>query len=112
MEFVDVLRRRRMVRNYTDEPVSHEALDRITRRARHAPSGGFSQGLRMVVVTDPDTRRLIAVLADEPGYVELGFEPWISRFAEEGRDFDGPLTRFGGRCSACTAPGSLDTRLR
>jgi len=74
-----VLRRRRMVRNYTDEPVSREALDRITRRARHAPSGGFSQGLRMVVVTDPDTRRLIAELADEPGYVELGFEPWISR---------------------------------
>jgi FMN reductase [NAD(P)H] len=79
MEFIEVLRRRRMVRNYTDEPVSRKALDRITRRARHAPSGGFSQGLRMVVVTDAATRHLIAELADEPYYVERGHESWISR---------------------------------
>ena len=46
---------------------------------RKAPSGGFSQGVRFVVVEDVETRRRIAELADEPEYVKLGFEPWISR---------------------------------
>jgi len=68
-----------MVRNYTEEPVPREALERIVDRGRRAPSGGFSQGARFVVVTDEETRRRIADLADEPGYVAGGFEPWISR---------------------------------
>jgi nitroreductase len=79
MEFADVLRRRKMVRSYTDEPVDREAVERVVARGRKAPSGGFSQGVRMVVVTDSATRRRIAELAQEPEYVQLGFEPWISR---------------------------------
>ena len=79
MEFADVLRHRKMVRSYTDEPVDREAIERIVARGRKAPSGGFSQGVRMVVVTEPGTRAKIAELAREPEYVKLGLEPWISR---------------------------------
>jgi nitroreductase len=79
MEFADVLRRRKMVRNYTDEPVEREAIERIVTRGRKAPSGGFSQGLRLVVVTREETRRRIAELGSESDYVEQGFEPWISQ---------------------------------
>jgi FMN reductase [NAD(P)H] len=79
MEFAEVLRRRRMVRNYTDEPVHRDAVERIVARGRQAPSGGFSQGVRFVVVTVVETRRRIAELADEAYYVERGMEPWISR---------------------------------
>jgi nitroreductase len=80
MDFAEIMRRRRMVRNYTDEPVAREALERIVDRGRRAPSGGFSQGNRFVVVTDPATRGRIAELAGEERYVtEAGFEPWISR---------------------------------
>jgi len=80
MDFADVMRRRRMVRNYTDEPVPHEAVDRIVACGRKAPSGGFSQGVRFVVVTEPDTRRRIAELANEAEYVvAAGGEPWITR---------------------------------
>jgi len=79
VEFADVLKRRRMVRSYTDEPVDREAVERIVARGRKAPSGGFSQGVRMVVVTEPDMRRRIAELAREPEYVKMGLEPWISR---------------------------------
>src|SRR5262249_25088748 len=78
VDFTEILRHRRMVRNYTDEPVSREALERIARAGRRAPSGGFSQGVRMVVVTDPEMRRLVAELGDEPYYLERGHEPWIS----------------------------------
>lgn len=79
MDFAEVMRRRRMVRNYTDEPVSREAVERIVDCGRRAPSGGFSQGARFVVVTEEATRRRIAELGDEPYYVERGHEPWISR---------------------------------
>ena len=68
-----------MVRNYTDDPVEREVVERIVARGRKAPSGGFSQGNRFVVVTDEDTQRRIAELAQEPEYVKLGLDPWISR---------------------------------
>jgi FMN reductase [NAD(P)H] len=73
------MRRRRMVRNYTDEPVDRETIERIVDRGRRAPSGGFSQGARFVVVVEDETRREIARLADESEYVTMGFAPWISR---------------------------------
>ena len=80
MEFDEVVRRRRMVRNYDpDKPVSHDTLERIAAAAQRAPSAGFSQGQRLIVVTDPERRRRIAAICDEPEYVESGFDPWISR---------------------------------
>lgn len=79
MEFEEVLRRRRMVRNYTSEPVSEESLRRILDAARRAPSAGFTQGQSFVVVTDPARRAQIAAIAGEPEYVEKGFDPWLSR---------------------------------
>ncbi|MCP3858585.1 MAG: hypothetical protein GY704_02940 [Phycisphaeraceae bacterium] len=79
MEFDEVVRRRRMVRNYLDAPVDDEALTRILDRAGRGPSAGFSQGVSFVVVTDETTRREIARLAAEDEYVSNGFDPWISR---------------------------------
>ena len=79
MEFGEVVRRRRMVRNYTDDPVDGDAVDRVLNRALRAPSAGFSQGVSFVVVTGEDKRREIARLAHEDKYVADGFDPWISR---------------------------------
>lgn len=78
MEFRDVVRKRRMVRNYTGEPVDPEALRRIVDAGRRAPSAGFTQGQSFVVVTDLETRTAIAGLCNEPAYVARGFDPWIS----------------------------------
>lgn len=77
--FHAIVRARRMVRNYLDEPVDPAAIDRILDSARRGPSAGFSQGIAFVVATDPATRTSIAELADEPAYVAAGFDPWISR---------------------------------
>ena len=69
-----------MVRNYTDDPVDREAVERILAAGLKAPSGGFSQGARFIAVTDDATRHRIAELADEKEYVvQAGLEPWISR---------------------------------
>ena len=80
MEFAEVIRRRRTVRNYDSaKPVSRDALERIVAAAQRAPSAGFSQGQRLVVVTDDATRRAIAEICEEPEYVAAGFDPWVSR---------------------------------
>lgn len=78
MEFKEVIRRRRMVRNYTDEPVSRDAIDRIVHAAVKVPSAGFSQGQRFVVVTDKVGRAAVATAGGEELYVADGFDPWIS----------------------------------
>jgi nitroreductase len=79
MEFSEVVRRRRMVRNYDpDRPVTREQLERIAAAAQKAPSAGFSQGQRIVIVTDPERRHGVAQICDEPGYVAAGFDAWIS----------------------------------
>jgi nitroreductase len=79
MDFADVLRRRKAVRNYIEEPIPHETLERIVARGRRVPSGGFSQGLRLIVVTEQITRAQIAELSSEHEYVAMGYDPWISR---------------------------------
>ncbi len=79
MEFTQVLARRRMVRNYTGEPVERTALQRIAAAALRAPSAGNSQGIAVVVVTDAERRAAIARLAREEEYVARGFHPWISK---------------------------------
>jgi nitroreductase len=78
VEFREVLSRRRMVRHYLDEPVPEDVLERILGCIRHAPSAGFSQGQRLVVVTEPDRRRAIAGLLEEEARVAEGYEPWLS----------------------------------
>jgi FMN reductase [NAD(P)H] len=78
MELRELLARRRMVRSYLPDPIPRETIERIVATVRRAPSGGFSQGHRLVVVTDSDARRELARLAGEDEYVALGMEPWIS----------------------------------
>ncbi|MDE0642970.1 MAG: nitroreductase family protein [bacterium] len=79
MEFGEVLSKRRMVRHYTEQPVSREALNRLVEAGRRAPSAGFSQGQAFVVVTDRTDRQAIARLSDEDRYLAAGFDSWISQ---------------------------------
>ena len=77
MDFQEVLRRRRAVRTYDPRPVGRDTLERITNAAVvRAPSAGFSQGLRLVVVTDPATRKEIAVAASEDELAAQGRPRW------------------------------------
>jgi FMN reductase [NAD(P)H] len=78
VEFDDVLRRRRVVRAYESTPVPKEVLERIVQTIRRAPSAGFSQGQRLLVITDADRKREVADAAGEEYYTRDGFTPWIS----------------------------------
>lgn len=78
MEFAEVVRRRRMVRAYTAEPVDPQALDRILDTGRHAPSAGFAQAQSFVVVSEARTRDDISRLCGEQEAVARGLPRWLS----------------------------------
>ena len=77
----DLLKQRRMVRHYTGERVTRETLERIAATVRRAPSGGFSQGQRLLVVDDPELLAAIAALGDDPPLE--GVEPWLETAAAQ-----------------------------
>jgi nitroreductase len=56
MEFSEVVRRRRMIRHYTDEPLDPGTVERILASALRAPSAGFSQGWAFLALTEPGDR--------------------------------------------------------
>ncbi len=78
MEFLDVVHARRMVRNFTIEPISDDSLERILNAARRGPSAGFTQGQDFVLVTEPELRLEIARLCGEAHYKEAGYGSFIS----------------------------------
>jgi nitroreductase len=78
IELKEILKRRRMVRAYEPTPIKRDALERIVGTIRRAPSAGFSQGQRFVVVTDAERRKALAEGVGESFYVEQGFDSWIS----------------------------------
>jgi nitroreductase len=66
MEFQDVVRRRRMIRDYAETPVDPAIVDRALENATHAPSAGFSQGWAFLVLDRPeDVRRFWVATADD-----------------------------------------------
>ncbi len=70
MELKEILARRRMVRAYAPDPIPREAIERIAATVRRAPSAGFSQGQRLLVVTEQATRDAIGDI--------LGSRQWVS----------------------------------
>jgi nitroreductase len=74
MEFQDVVRRRRMVRRYTGDPVAPEQLDRILSNAVRAPSAGFSQGWSFLVLdTAADVARYWDIFTGDPEWEADGW---------------------------------------
>jgi len=56
MEFQEIVRRRRMVRTFSDKPVPEASLARILDNAVRGPSAGFSQGQSFLVLTEAADR--------------------------------------------------------
>jgi nitroreductase len=50
LEFSDVIKRRKMVRAFTGEPLPPGVTDRLLRAANRASSAGFSQGYSFLVM--------------------------------------------------------------
>jgi nitroreductase len=72
MEFTEVIRRRKMIRAFTGEPLAPGTADRLLKAAERAPSAGFSQGYSFLLLEGAEQcAPLWKILADavdaEPG---------------------------------------------
>ena len=74
LDLLTTLRTTGAAREFTDEPVSDAALERLLDTARFAPSGGNRQGWRVIVVKDPAARRALRdlYLAGWYDYLAMG----------------------------------------
>src|SRR6185503_10931058 len=81
MSVYELLKQRRMVRHYTGEPVPRDVLERVVATVRRAPSAGFSQGQRLLVVDDPELLAKIAALGDDEPLEDV--EPWFETAAAQ-----------------------------
>jgi nitroreductase len=72
VELREILRRRRMHRAFLPDPLPRDQVERIAGVIRRAPSGGFSQGTSIVVVTDSDQRAAIAHAFGDEHYSTAG----------------------------------------
>ncbi|HEY2041819.1 MAG TPA: nitroreductase family protein [Jatrophihabitans sp.] len=68
MEFRDVVRKRRMVRNYDpSRPVDRAVVEKLLEYAIRAPSAGFSQGWHFLVLADAEDRDRFWAATSDPG---------------------------------------------
>lgn len=82
MEFAEVVRRRRMVRDYDpDRPVPPEVRERLLEHAIRAPSAGFTQGWAFLVLETAEERaRFWAATAPSPTGPGTGApDGWLAR---------------------------------
>jgi nitroreductase len=79
MEFEEVIRKRRMVRAFTDEPIEAGMVARVLAAANRAPSAGFSQGYALLVLDQPDQLRpfweLLSTYHGEAQHAGPAFDP-------------------------------------
>ncbi|GAA1846031.1 nitroreductase family protein [Asanoa iriomotensis] len=74
MEFGEVVRKRRMVRDYDpDRPVPAAVVDRLLGHAIHAPSAGFSQGWGFLVLDEPADRDAFWAATTPEGWAPSGW---------------------------------------
>jgi len=82
MEFADVVRARRMVRDYDpDRPVPPEVRERVLEHAIRAPSAGFSQGWAFLVLETAEERdRFWTATTDgSPSAHPTARDGWLTR---------------------------------
>ena len=86
MDFYDVVKNRRSVRRFTDEPVPRDVLERIVQAGIDAPSGLKLQNRQFVIVDDPGVlgkmRPMSNAMETSPGMIVLLMDPKATKYGE------------------------------
>jgi nitroreductase len=57
MELMDVIRQRKSVRKYTDQPIERKRIEECVEAARLAPSADNMQPWRFIIIDDPELKK-------------------------------------------------------
>lgn len=93
---LELIKARRSVRAFTDEPVSDETVSKVVEAARWAPSGANSQPWEFIVIREQKTKDQVAEWAKE--YQQLVHKAELTRpeelrWASAGRPVSDPAFR-------------------
>ncbi len=92
--FLDLVSRRRSVRQFSDEPVPREVIEQCLLSAGSAPSGANRQPWHFCVVSDPATKRRIRLGAEAEErefYERRAPQEWLEALAPLGTNADKPF---------------------
>jgi nitroreductase len=87
--FVENMKRRRSVRDFSDRSVPREVIENVLRAAASAPSGANLQPWHFVAVSHPDTKRRIRAAAEveeREFYQHRAPDEWLEALAPLGTD--------------------------
>jgi nitroreductase len=90
VEFYELMKRRRTVREFSPEPVPFELIELAIKTAGVAPSGANQQPWRFVVVANPEIKRRIRLAAEEEERENYGGrfpDEWLQALAPLGTDW-------------------------
>ena len=92
--FLDLLRSRRSVREFSDRPVPQEVIETLIATAGTAPSGANKQPWRFVAVQDTELKRRVRVAAEVEEtklYETRANEAWLKDLARLGTNARKPF---------------------
>lgn len=92
--FLEVLRTRRTVRDFSSDAVPFSLIESAIRTAASAPSGANRQPWRFVVVANPEIKRRIREAAEEEErafYEHRAPDEWLEALAPLGTDWHKPF---------------------
>lgn len=93
-EFYQELKRRRSVREFSDEPIPEDVIENCLLAAGTAPNGANKQPWHFVVITDPGTKKKIREAAEEEEsefYNNRAPEEWLNALRPFGTDEHKPF---------------------
>ncbi|MCY0092842.1 nitroreductase family protein [Hoeflea ulvae] len=93
-EFLELMQKRRTVRDFSPEPVDPEIIRLAVRAAATAPSGANQQPWSFVAIGDPDTKRAIRLAAEEEErafYAGRAGPQWLDALSHLGTDSEKPF---------------------
>ncbi|MGH8792546.1 MAG: nitroreductase family protein [Stackebrandtia sp.] len=93
-DFVDVMAKRRTIRDFSTEPIDLDVVEACVEAAATAPSGANLQPWRFVVVTDPELKRRIREAAEAEErefYGRRASREWLDALAPLGLDDHKPF---------------------
>lgn len=92
--FLDLMKSRRTVRDFSDKPVQKDIIENIIKTAASAPSGANKQPWKFVVVEDPKIKKEIRIAAEEEEkefYAHRASKEWLKDLNQFGTDWKKPF---------------------
>ena len=93
-EFLDIMQKRRTIRDFSDRPVPRQLIESIVATAGTAPSGANKQPWTFVAVQNPDLKRKIRLAAEKEEhefYTHRASKRWLEDLHNLGTDEHKPF---------------------